>query len=87
MTVLSTISSTLETFTLGEQSIDFNIFPPFVAFMVYKAAAIVTERLWMDSDSNKWLKTLRSLRNFLKIIEQRWLGAGESSSRSVPGLS
>jgi hypothetical protein len=49
----------------------------FVMFLVYKTAAIVTERLLMNSDLNEGLKKLRILRNFLRIVGERWLGCGE----------
>ncbi|KAF4631364.1 hypothetical protein G7Y89_g6759 [Cudoniella acicularis] len=74
ISILSTITSTVELFTLSTQSINFNFLPPFVTFLVYKAAAIVTERLLMDIDSNEGLKKLRILRNFLRIMGERWLG-------------
>ena len=77
--VLSTITSTVEPFILGTQSIDFNFLPPFVTFLVYKAAAIITERLLTNSGSNEELKKLRILRNFLRIVGERWLGCGELS--------
>jgi hypothetical protein len=77
ISVLSTITSTVELFTLGTQSIDFNFLPPFVTFLVYKAAAIVTERLLMDSDWNEKMRKLKILRNFLRIVGERWLGCGE----------
>jgi hypothetical protein len=71
ISVLSTIVSTVESFTLGAQSIDFNFLPPFVTFLVYKTAAIVTERLLIGIDSNEGLKKLRILRNFLRIVGKR----------------
>jgi len=74
ISVLSTITSTVEPFTLGSQSIDFNFLPPFVTVLVYKAAAIVTEGLLMDIDSNEGLNQLRILRNFLRTVGERWLG-------------
>jgi hypothetical protein len=77
ISILSTITSTVEPFTLGSQSIDFNVLPPFVTFLVYKAAAFVTERLLMNIDSNEGPKKLRILRNFLSIVGERWLGCGE----------
>jgi hypothetical protein len=43
--VLSTITSSVELFTLGTQSVDFDLLPPFVVFAVYKAAAILTKSL------------------------------------------
>jgi hypothetical protein len=79
ISVLSTITSTVELFTLGTQHIDFNLLPPFVTFLVYKAAALITERLWIGGDSNEGLRKLRILRNFLTIVGERWLGAGEWS--------
>ncbi|EXJ82580.1 hypothetical protein A1O3_06393 [Capronia epimyces CBS 606.96] len=80
--VLSTITSTVELFTLGTQSVEFNVLrvPPFVTFLVYKAAAIVTKRLLVDtssSGSDEELGKLRLLRNFLKIMGARWLGCGK----------
>lgn len=77
ISVLSTINSTVEPFALGTQSIDYNLLPPFVTLLVYKAAAIVTEKLVMDSHSNEGLKNLRILRNFLGIVGERWLGCSE----------
>ncbi|KAH8663395.1 hypothetical protein BGZ60DRAFT_411213 [Tricladium varicosporioides] len=74
ISVLSTICSTVEPFAQGTQSIDFKCFPPFVTFLVYKAAAIITERLLAGNDSNEGLKNLRSLRRFLGIVGERWLG-------------
>lgn len=79
ISVLSTITSTVEPYTMGTQSIDFNFLPPFVTFLVYKAGAIVTERLLMDIDSNEGLRKLRILRNFLRIVGERWLGGRELS--------
>jgi len=86
ISVLATITSTVEPFTLGAQSIDFNFLPPFVTFLVYKAAAIVTQRLLMDSDSNEGLNQLRILRNFLRIVKERWLGCGELSKMFEKGV-
>jgi hypothetical protein len=80
ISVLSTITSIVELFTLGTQSIDFNFLPPFVTFLVYKAAVIVTERLLMDSDWNEKMRKLKILRNFLRIVGERWLACGELST-------
>jgi hypothetical protein len=77
ISALSTITSTIEPFTQGTHPIDYNLLPPFVLFMVYKAAAVITERLWMDGDSNEGLRKLRVLRKFLGIVGKRWLGCGE----------
>jgi hypothetical protein len=64
---------------LDTQSIDFNLFPPFVAFLVFKAAAIVTQRLLMDKNSYEDLKNLKILRKFLRAEGKRWLSCGEWS--------
>ncbi|KAF2115878.1 hypothetical protein BDV96DRAFT_59676 [Lophiotrema nucula] len=71
--ILSTITSTVEVFTMGTRSIDFNYFPPLVTFLVYKAAMITTERLSMKLDTNDELARLRTLRKFLGIVAKRWL--------------
>ncbi|KAH8587724.1 hypothetical protein B0O99DRAFT_747318 [Bisporella sp. PMI_857] len=63
----------VELFMLDTQSIDFNLFPPFVAFLVFKAAAIVTQRLLMDKNSYEDLKNLKILRKFLRAEGKRWL--------------
>jgi hypothetical protein len=47
---------------------------------VYKAAAIVTEGLLIDSDWNGKMRKLKILRNFLRIVGKRWLGCGELST-------
>jgi hypothetical protein len=47
---------------------------------VYKAAVIVTERLLMDSDWNEKMRKLKILRNFLRIVGERWLACGELST-------
>lgn len=80
ISVLSTITSIVELFTFSTHSIDFDRLPPFVGFLVYKAAAIITERLPMDSDSDEKMRILKILRNFLRIVGERWLGCSESST-------
>lgn len=89
--VLSNITSTVELFTLGtaSQSKDFNGFSPFVLFSVYKAAAIVTKRLLVNTsssskDSIEDLRKLRLLRNFLGIVRARWLGCREFTKKGQP---
>ncbi|KAE9367245.1 hypothetical protein N431DRAFT_495533 [Stipitochalara longipes BDJ] len=74
ISVIATITSAVEPFALGAQSIDFHLLPPFVSFLVYKAAEIVTERLLININSNESLQQLRVLRNFLIIAGRRWLG-------------
>jgi hypothetical protein len=80
--ILSTINSTVELFTMGTRSIDFNYFPPLVTFLVYKAAMITTERLSMGLDANDGLARLRTLRKFLRIVAERWLSCGKLNRMS-----
>jgi hypothetical protein len=46
---------------------------------MYRAAAIVKERLLRESSFQEGLRGLRILRHFLKIVGERWLGCGELS--------
>ncbi|KAH7403566.1 hypothetical protein BKA64DRAFT_707051 [Cadophora sp. MPI-SDFR-AT-0126] len=74
VSTVSAVASAFEPFTDGTQSINFNLLPPFIAFLAYKAAAIVTERLLMGSDSlDDELRRLRTLRKFLLLVGERWL--------------
>ncbi|KAE8452547.1 hypothetical protein EG329_000450 [Mollisiaceae sp. DMI_Dod_QoI] len=73
-THLSTVFNTIEPFVLGVQTIDFDLLPPFITYLVYNAAAIVTQRLWMETDSEEGLRRLKILREFLKMVGTRWLG-------------
>ncbi|KUJ07160.1 uncharacterized protein LY89DRAFT_631706 [Mollisia scopiformis] len=75
LSILSTITSTVEPFTVGTRSIDFNSFPPLVTFLVYKAAMITTERLsrGLDAANDDGMARLRTLRKFLRIVGKRWL--------------
>jgi hypothetical protein len=75
--MLSTITCTVELFTMGTRSIDFNHFPPLVTFLVYKAPMITTERLSRELDANDGLTRLRILRKFLRIVAKRWLSCGK----------
>jgi len=50
--------------------------PPFVAFLIYKAAAIVTAKLQVDIEPEANLHRFRTLRNALKVTAQRWLAGG-----------
>lgn len=75
-TLLTTISNTVSPFVSGTQAIDFDRLPPFIIFLVYKAAGLVTERMWMEADSSEALRTLRILRGFLKLVNARWLCCG-----------
>lgn len=78
---LATITSTVEPFTLNTHPIDFNLLSPFVPYSVYKAAAIVTERILAGIDVTEGLTQLKILRSFLGIAGTRWLGCGELNPR------
>jgi hypothetical protein len=80
--ILSTITSTVEPFTNGARSVEFNYLPPLVTFLVYKAAIITTERLSMELDANDGLARLRTLRKFLRIVAKRWLSCGKLNRMS-----
>jgi hypothetical protein len=80
--ILSTITSTVELFTMGTRSIDFNYFSPLVTFLMYKAAMITTKRLSMELDANKGVARLRTLRKFLRMAAKRWLSYGKLSRTS-----
>ncbi|OOF96660.1 hypothetical protein ASPCADRAFT_514912 [Aspergillus carbonarius ITEM 5010] len=71
--ILTTITDTVYPFVSGTQAVDFDRLPPFITFLVYKAAGLVTERLWMEVDSSEALRKLRILRGFLKVVSARWL--------------
>lgn len=76
--VLSTVTTTIEPFALGMQFIDFNLLSPFVTFLVYKSALIVTRGLSVaNSNSNEDMRKLKILRKFMKIVGERWLSCGK----------
>jgi hypothetical protein len=77
VSLLGTITSSVELFALGSQAINFDLLPPYVAYLIYKAAAIVTERLILGRESSEGLGQLRILRRFLAVAGERWLGCGE----------
>ncbi|TVY86578.1 hypothetical protein LAWI1_G007127 [Lachnellula willkommii] len=74
ISIINTVTSVVELLMLDTRPIDFNLIPPFAALLVFKAAAIVTQRLLLDNDSSEDLKRLRILRKFLEAMGKRWLG-------------
>ncbi|KAK3661595.1 hypothetical protein LTR56_000083 [Elasticomyces elasticus] len=82
ISLLCTITSTVEVFATGKRSVDFNSFPPFVTFLVYKAAMITTERLSMGLNADDGLARLRTLRKMLRILSKRWLSCGKLNRAS-----
>ncbi|KAL6900060.1 hypothetical protein GGI43DRAFT_56031 [Trichoderma evansii] len=71
--LLVNVTSTVEPFVVGIQTLHFNRLPPFITFLVYKAAALVTSKLCVDIDWNDGLRKLRILRGFLRMASARWL--------------
>lgn len=51
--------------------------PPFVSFLIYKAAAIATGRLQNGMEPEANLQRLKVLRKALTTTAQRWLAGGE----------
>ncbi|KAH6718292.1 hypothetical protein BKA61DRAFT_476355 [Leptodontidium sp. MPI-SDFR-AT-0119] len=56
---------------------DVQIPSPFILHLLYKAAAIVTERVQIHLDPEINLQKLRTLRKTLKLMGQRWLAGGK----------
>ncbi|KAL7941284.1 hypothetical protein V8C42DRAFT_335296 [Trichoderma barbatum] len=50
--------------------------PPFVHFLMYKTASILTNRLRDPTSFEKNAQILKSLRDFLSYVHTRWLAAG-----------
>jgi hypothetical protein len=73
-------------FVSGERTLHLDRLPPFITFLVYKTASLMTERIWMASDSNEMLQRLRILRKFLELVNARWLCCGSYVPR-LEGMS
>ncbi|KAH7110620.1 hypothetical protein B0J11DRAFT_512506, partial [Dendryphion nanum] len=58
--------------------VDVQTISPFILHLIYKAAAIVTERLHLSIDLELNLKKARTFRKILKLMGQRWLAGGVS---------
>ncbi|KAL6814371.1 hypothetical protein J3E69DRAFT_347124 [Trichoderma sp. SZMC 28015] len=52
-----------------------NSLPPFVHFLMYKAAKILTHSMRDETSFNTNIQILKSLRDFLNLIQTRWLAA------------
>lgn len=79
--MLTTVTNMIYPFVSGAQAIDFDRLPPFIIYLVYKAAGLVTKRMWMETDSSEALRKLRILREFLKLVNARW-SCGSKLTRS-----
>jgi hypothetical protein len=77
--LLSSITDSIEYFSLDTQQIDFDSLSPFVTIMGYKAGLILTRRLLgKHNPGDEELRKLRVMRKFLKMMGHRWLGARQS---------
>lgn len=80
--LVEVIVKMIEPFSEGEDIMDVRILPPFVIYLVYKVAAIVTERVWIDGGSRRSFQRLKSLRDALQLISQRWLAGGKEINQT-----
>ncbi|KAL2832303.1 hypothetical protein BJY01DRAFT_101583 [Aspergillus pseudoustus] len=71
--MLTNTAEMISSFVSGARVIEFDRLPPFALFLVYKAAALVTERVWLAPDSDEALRKVRALRGFLTLASARWL--------------
>lgn len=74
-TVIEDIHDMIQPLIADENDLD--KIPPFINFLVYKAASIVTVRLRDQLIFEKNVQTLKTLREFLNRIRTRWLAAGK----------
>jgi hypothetical protein len=76
--VLSTIMETIAPFIVETRHLDLDALPPFIVFLVYKAARISTARISTKLDDIDELVRLSILRKFLNLAGKRWLSGGKS---------
>lgn len=57
--------------------VDVQTISPFILHLIYKAAAIVTERSQLSLDVELNLQKVRTFRKILKLMSQRWLAGGK----------
>lgn len=75
--LIEVILKFVEPFSEAKHDVNHSILPPFITYLVYKAAAILTEKIRSGDDSSKSLGKLKSLRYVLRSVNNRWLGAGK----------
>lgn len=75
--VLCSVTDSIEAFTLGTSTADYSSLAPFVVFLAFKSAALVTQRILTGDDMKEGLRQLRILRGFLSQVGQRWKSAGK----------
>jgi hypothetical protein len=72
------IFEVVQPFVKGNVVLNFQLLPPFIMHLVYKGAAILTERFRIGEISAQCIKMLKSMRGFLKLISTRWAVACRS---------
>ncbi|KAL6856392.1 hypothetical protein J3F83DRAFT_753229 [Trichoderma novae-zelandiae] len=73
-TVIEDIHDIIQSLNADESELDG--IPPFVNFLLYKAASIVTVRLRDQLNFEKNARILKTFRDFLHLIKTRWLAGG-----------
>lgn len=71
------IVNIVKPFTEDKTRGDMNLLPPFIVYLVYKAAETVTENLPIYDYSKASLERLKVFRRFLRLISDRWLAGGK----------
>lgn len=87
--LLATLAATLDPFVNGTTIADFDRLSPFTMLMIYRAAALVTQRLLVENTCQDNLRMLRIFRGFLRTVSERWLCCGKLSKklRAVVGCT
>ena len=75
--LVANISCKVEILITDSQPLELDLIPLSVLFLIFKIAALVTERVNMGSGVGEGLRRLRILRCFLKAVGKRWLCCGE----------
>ena len=76
--MLSDIVDVVRPFVEEDSILNFQLLlPPFITYLLYKGATILTRRLQMGDMTLSSIKMLKTMRRFLKLVSGRWLIAGE----------
>ncbi|KAH8819837.1 hypothetical protein F5884DRAFT_892822 [Xylogone sp. PMI_703] len=73
--LIEDICTMIRPFIEGEDVLDMKSIPPFITYLVYKAAALITHNMLNCDDQKRLLQRLKLLRAFLRLISKRWLVA------------
>jgi hypothetical protein len=77
--VLRSITDSIDAFTAHASADDYDDLPPYLSFLAYKAALIITSRLVAGDNSGGEVDMLRPLRSFLRMLGQRWRSGGKQT--------